>query len=194
MSAGLRKNLAAGTQVWIALAGATLSLPGSVIVAAGDSTSYTAVGRTAKPVYNDTSWVSIPAIESFELSVDNGQGIEVFEPSPGAIELVDVLRVGRKTMVKLTSQTTQPINWQLLLRSTPLNNTSTNFTPFSVPSEVYCWLKAQVYDNANNLYWSADLFCELILNSALKFDPKALTKPEYQGTVLTSALNAAAFA
>lgn len=194
MAVGARKNLAAGSVVYLALAGATLSLPGSVIVASGDTTSYTTVGRAAKPVYNDTTWVQIPAIESVELTVDNGQGIEIWEPGPGAIEIADILRVGRKLTLKIMSQTTQPLTWQLLYRSLGLNATSTAYTPAAVPNEVYAWVKLQYYDNANNLTQYADLYCEIVLGSAIKLDPKAIVKPEYNGTVLSSALNTGNFA
>jgi hypothetical protein len=193
MAVGTRKNLAAGSVVYLALAGATLSLPGSVIVAAGDSNSYTTVGRAAKPVYNDTTWVQIPAIESVELAIDNGQGIEIWEPNPGAIEIADILRVGRKLTLKIQSQTTQPLTWQLLYRSLGLNASSTGYTPAAVPNELYAWIKIQVYDNTNGLTQYADLFCEVVLTSALKLDPKAITKPEYTATVLSSALNTGNF-
>jgi hypothetical protein len=193
MALGTRVNLAAGTVVYLALNNASLSLPGSVIVASGDTNSYTTVSRASKPVYNDTSWVQIPAIESVEITIDNGQGIEVWEPQPGAINIVDILRVARKITLKINSQTTQPILWQLLFQTLSLNSSSTGYTPQAVPNEDYAWVKVQVYDNASNLKQTFDLFCEVVLGGAIKLDPKALTKPEYMCTVLTSPLNTGTF-
>lgn len=194
MSAGLRKNLASGTQLWIALAGATLTIPGSAILNAGDFNSYTAVGRAAKPSATDGTWVKIEPIESIEFMIDNGQGLEVWEPSPGGIELADVLRVGRKTVIKFTVGSVQPLTYQLLDRATQLNSGSTLYTPAAVPNEVYCWIKIQTYDHAGNLFRTRDAFCELVLSAAIKHDPKALTKPEYTAQVLSSGLNSVAFA
>jgi hypothetical protein len=183
------KTLAPGTHAWLALENATLTLAGSVIKPAGDATSYTTVQRTAKPAATDGAWVKLSGIAKAELSVDNGQGLELWEPVPGGLELVEVLRVGRKRSFKLTCQRVQPITFQSLLQTLALNGSSTQFNPGEAPAELNAWLKIQVYDHKHALQVTLDHFVEFVLADALTLDPKAKTDPVYNATGLYSVLN-----
>lgn len=183
------KALAAGVHCWIALEGATLTLAGSVIKPVGDATVYTTVQRTAKPAQADGAWVKVSSIMSVEVGTDNGQGIEIWEPAPGGIELEDVLRVGRKRTFKLTAQKVQPLTIQLLLQTLALNGSSSQFNPGEMPAEIYAWLRVQVYDHRHNPTTTIEHFVELILQDALRLDPKAKTDPVYLATGLRSPLN-----
>ena len=181
--------LAAGTHAWFAPENATLTLPGSVIKPVGDGTAYTTVQRTAKPASSDGAWVKLSALMKAELQTDNGQGIEIWEPTPGGLELSEVLRVGRKRTFKLTAQRVQPITMQLLMQSLALNGSSAQFNPGESPAEVNGWLKMQVYSHKNGVIVTVDHWVELILDGALNLDPKAKTDPVYTATGLYSVLN-----
>lgn len=181
--------LAAGSHAWFALENATLTLPGSVIKPVGDATSYTTVQRTAKPAAADGAWVKLSGVMKAELQTDNGQGLEIWEPTPGGVELTDVLRVGRKRTFKITAQRIQPITLQLLLQTLALNGSSAQFNPGEVPNEVAGWLKLQVYNHKNGLVLALEHYVELILDGSLTLDPKAKTDPVYTATGLYSVLN-----
>ena len=193
MSLGTSKSLAAGTHVWFALEGATLSDAGNVIKPSGDSSSYTAVADTAKPSASDTAWVKLSGVAKAEIGIENGQGIEIWEPVPGGVELTEILRVKRKRSLKITCQRTQPLTWQLLLSTLALNGSSTQFNPAAVPQEVNGWIKIQFYDHKHNLVGKLEAWVELVLSANVTLDPGAKVDPEYTGIILYRELNTGTF-
>lgn len=193
------KPLAAGTHLWFALEGATLTIPASVVKVAGDASSYTTVQRHARPIISgstiDGAWVKIgpgPTNGSscvVETQIDNGQALEVWDAVPGGLALTDNLRVGRKRTKKATCKRIQPLTFQLLYSTLALNGSSTVFNPGAAPAEVNGWLHWQEYDHRNNLVDEGDIFAEVVLADALKSDPKAISDVVYLFTELHSLLN-----
>lgn len=193
------KALVAGTHLWFALEGATLSLPSSVVKVSGDSASYTTVQRHARPIISgstiDAAWIKLGpgptngSSATVETQIDNGQAIEVWDTVPGGLALTENLRVARKLTLKVMVKRVQALTFQLLYSTLVLNGSSTTFNPGAAPGSVYGWLHWQKYDDRNNLVEEADLFCEVILSDALKSDPKSLTDVTYLFTGMHSLLN-----
>lgn len=183
------KALAAGSHAWLALNGATLTDAGNVIKPSGDVSTPTTVGINAKPSASDGAFVKLSGVSKVDVSVDNGQGIEVWEPVPGGLELTELLRVGRKRTFKITCQRLQPITVQALLQTLALNGSSTQFNPGEAPGELYGWLKVQVYDHKHTLVLTVDHWVEIVLDGGLALDPKAKVDPVYTATGLYSVLN-----
>lgn len=189
MAIGSPYKLVPGTHIWVALNGATLSDASNVIKPSGDATSYTTVGRTAKPSDDDTTWVKLGIVKSGGIDPGNGEVIEIQEPMPGALQVVDRLRLGAKPKVTFTAKQVQALTLQLLWRSAALTTASAIGNPLAVNREVYAWLSVQLYDNADTNRINLDAFVEIALSNPLSLDPAALTEPEYEANILASALN-----
>lgn len=75
--------LVPGSRVRVALMGAALSLSGSVVKAAGDTTTYSVVGPNAKPNAADTAWQQLGAVQKVTQDPGQAQPIIIKEAITG---------------------------------------------------------------------------------------------------------------
>jgi hypothetical protein len=137
----------------MALTSATTLVIGSQAWFIPEGTAYTlpaagTVSAESKPEAADTAWVRLYAVTNFEVTPPNGDEIEIFEPSPGRLRRTRVLRTKKK--MDATS--------------------GENLTMLS-GGDVHGWLHFQQYDQDDVLRWTGELYCNLILDGAVAFDP-----------------------
>jgi hypothetical protein len=173
-----------GAHFWLAPVGAAYTSP-----APGGNISQ---GGTW-PDVNEPNWANwaLGACESFEIDPKLATGEVILAPMPGAAVAFDKVIPYAEPEVTFTLLITDVLAVQLALNTQKLFGTATTqFNPNGGggPGQRGI-LKAQKYDQNNNLIlnWQSWAFVEL--KTALKGAPKTMTKPEYVAKLLYSANN-----
>jgi len=178
-----------GSHIWFALEGATLSDSSNVIKPSGDATSYTVVGKTAKPSAIDTAWVKMGRIAKVSMKRDDGETIEIWTPSPGVLNLSDVIRVQQKRTYSVSCRDVSPLSIQLAFRTLTLSGSSTQFNPGEGAASWKGWAKIQLYTHTNLEAIRVEFWADIDIDGNLEFDAKATTDSNFSLTELYNILN-----
>lgn len=146
---------------------------------------------SSKPGATDPAFIDVGAIESWEHNVEGGGEQEVWAPSPGRLQLLDVLETKAKMTVKFTTGQMSPFAVEAFYRtSQKLDETSTQFNPLTArPRKV--WFHTELYDQDDVLQMTLDLWGRIKVTGGMKSSDGAIVKPEFELLVLYSALNTA---
>lgn len=153
-------TLVIGSQAWFIPEGTAYTLPASGTVSA-----------ESKPDAADTAWVRLYAVTNFEVTPPNGDEIEIFEPSPGRLRRTRVLRTKKKMDATMTLAKVPALALQLLFGTGTATGASGENLTMLAGGDVHGWLHFQQYDQDDVLRWTGELYCNLILDGAVAFDP-----------------------
>jgi hypothetical protein len=142
------------------------------------------------PDADEPLWANykLGACESFDLDPKYGTKEEILVPSPGAVQAVDVQIPYAIPEVKFICLFTDVLAPQLALNTQKLFTTGvTQFNPNGGGGPgVRGILKAQAYDQSNNLILNWQSWAFVQLSGSWKGAPKTMTKPEFVATLLYS--------
>lgn len=148
-------------------------------------------GVNAKPGAADPKWISLGTIENFEDAISDEEEKKVWAPTPGHLQVKDIITTKQGMTFKLTSNDLSPLAVEAFYRtSQKLDGTSTQFNPLSaVPRKG--WLKLQRYDHNDILRFAIDLWVRLKVTGGIKGGNGDLIMPEFEAELLYSSLNTA---
>ena len=177
------KPLFIGSHFWFAPIGAAFTSPG-----AGTVSQYGTWPNAAE--VNWASW-ALGACESFDLDPKAATYEDILVPSPGAVQAVDSISPYVLPEISFTLLYTDVLAPQLALNTQQLWATATTqFNPNGGGAPgLLGILKAQKYDQNNNLILNWQSWVRIMLKSALKGAPKTMTKPDYMAKLLYSPNN-----
>jgi hypothetical protein len=146
--------------------------------------------RTAKPGADDPAWVDLGVISSLSISPESAED-EIYAPSPGTLELYDVVENKRKRTIKFDCDELSFLSFELAFHTKPQTAAGGPYVPGSGPS-VKGWLKVEQYDQntgdnsePTNVF---DSYVHMKLDGELKFD-EHYVKTGIQARCLRSSLN-----
>lgn len=173
----IEKAMAIGAHAWFFFNGKDYTLP-----EAGTASV------SALPDAEDTGWVKLNDVESWELAVSDEKK-EIFAPSPGVLVRSGILRLKQSLNYKFTTNQMSALALGIAFRaSEELDAASYQFVPLSgVPP--LGWLKLQKYDHDNEMVFAADIWGELNVAGGLKGSASDIIMPEFEFAMLYSSLN-----
>ncbi len=178
------KPMYVGAHYWFAPLNAAFTSPSAGVVSQNGTW----------PDVNEANWSAAWALgvcESTEIDPKYGTSEMILSPSPGQVQAIAEVIPYAIPEVKFTTLTVDVLAPELALNTQQLFATATTqFNPNGASGPgLQGILKCQKYsqDNVLILNWQSWAFVKLA--SALKFAPKALTKPEYVATLLSSPNN-----
>ena len=179
----ISKPLFVGAHFWFAPIGQAFTSP-----AAGNITQ-----MGAWPDVGEANWTNwaLGTCESFEIDPKPATGEVILTPLPGTVQATDKIIPYATPEVMFTLLYTDALAVQLALNTQKLFQTGvTQFNPNGGGSAgARGILKAQKYDQDNNLILNFQSWVIIELKSGLKGAPKTMTKPEYTATLLYSPNN-----
>lgn len=131
------------------------------------------VSRTAKPD-NDptTNWTNVGIVSSASVQIDK-QDIDIWRPSPGRMQLHDVLESRPDLTITCTIEEASPLMWELCFGSLLINPSAQSnpgaFLPMARTGKVKGWFKFQQYNQADQLISVVDIFGYAEIEGAVEF-------------------------
>lgn len=145
-------------------------------------------GRSAKPGATDPAWIDLGIVNGAPESPVESEKIEIFAPTPGRLELYDVLETKRKRKGKIKVKELSALAIQILRRTAALTSASTQYNTLE-GSLVKGWLKLQRYDQTDTIRDTEDLFVHLEVTGEIEMGGDGLAEVEFEYTVLHSIYN-----
>jgi hypothetical protein len=173
-----------GAHFWLAPNGAAFTSPGAGTISQNGATWPDA----GEP--NWTNW-ALGVCESFDIDPKYASGEDILTPSPGTLTPTDHIIPFSQPEIAFTLAFADALAVQLALNTLAIFPTGpTVATPFGGGAPgVRGILKAQKYDQNNNLILNLTVWAFVMLKTALKGSGKAMTKPEYTAKILGAANN-----
>ncbi len=176
------KSIFIGCHLWLAPLGDAFTSPAPGVIAQ--------LGAANWPDSDETKWAdwALGIVASFDVDPKYGPREEILAPSPGAVQAMDVLIPYAIPEIKFSLLQVSSLAPQLALNTERLFATAnTVATPNGGAAPgIRGILKAQKYDQNNNLIWNWQSWAFVQLDGSLKGDPKSMTKPGFMGTLLYS--------
>lgn len=171
-----------GAHFWFVPEGSAITSPSASVVSQNG----------VWPDANEPNWNNyyLGIIESFDIDPKYGPSEDILVPSPGAVQAEDRLIPYAIPEVKIAMLDVPALAIQLALNTQqlfPETGVDVNFNPNGGGGPgVRGILKAQNYDQKNNLILNYQNWTFMQLDGSLKGAPKTLTKPAFVGTLLAS--------
>lgn len=150
------------------------------------------ISSSSKPDANDpllASTAKLGICENFEVDPGIGQSEVILAPSPGRLYPTDEVVAEQQAKCRFMLKEVPVEAVQLALGTQNLLNSSSQFNPYGGSILLKGWLFVRTYRQDNTAALNLDLWVSLRLREPLKGDPKALTKPGFEGLILYSDLN-----
>ena len=145
--------------------------------------------RTAKPGNTDTGWFDFGVSDwTFQ---PTSQVEDFFAPAPGIRVLWDKITTRKGLKLKGKLMEMQNITWQMLLATLALPVSSTaggQYNPLEGDPVVRMWLQLQLYNQANTLINTMDVFVAMQIPGDVQFGDKPVDV-DVEADVLFSTLN-----
>lgn len=158
----------------------------------GDAFTVPEAGTCAaesKPDGNDPAYINIGSCEEAEDDISGGTDLEVWRPSPGALQLKDIVTIKEKMMIKFTTGEITALAIESFYRtSQKLNSLEGQFNPLSGAMRKG-WLHVERYDHENDIFVTMDVWGRLKCLGPLQMGGNDFVKPQWEFTVLYSSLN-----
>lgn len=139
----------------------------------GETIDAVVVSRTAKPDNSPTTnWTSVGIVSAASVQRETTD-IEIFRPSPGRMQLHDVLETKPDLTITCTVDEASPLMWELCFGSLKIDPAaSTNpgaFVPLARTGKVKGWFKFQQYNQADQLISVVDVYGYAEIDGAVEF-------------------------
>ena len=146
--------------------------------------------RNSKPATEDPKWIDFGAVNNLSITPDTSVD-EIYAPSPGALELYDVIENKRKRTIKFEAEELSFLSFELAFHTKPLSTAGGQYNPGSGKT-VKGWLKVEQYDHNSDDDSDpvnvVDMYVFLKLEGDLKCDENHV-KTSIQALSLRSSLN-----
>lgn len=148
-------------------------------------------GRNAKPDKTDPEWIDFGVVSKLSVTPESTVD-EIYAPSPGTLELYDVLENKRKRTIKFDAEELSFLAFELAFHTKPLATAGGVYAPGAGKS-VKGWLRIEQFDETaedeTNPLNVVETFVFLKLDGDLTCDENHV-KTAIQAMSLRSALNA----
>ena len=162
---------------------------GDVITVPSAGSTAAAASRTNKPDATDPLFIDLGAIADWSDDVKSLGDEKILKPSPGRMQLYDLIEKGAEMMIKLTAEELQALSYELYYRtSQKLTSAGGVFNPISAPPRKG-WLHTELYDQNNNFVSNLDAYGLLRITGGIASKEGGVVKPQYELNVLYSTLN-----
>jgi hypothetical protein len=104
--------------------------------------------RTAKPGADDPGWIDLGVIGNLSITPESSED-EIFAPSPGTLELYEVIENKRKRTIKFDCEELSFLSFELALHTKPQSVAGGQYNPGSGKT-VKGWLKVEQYDQSTD--------------------------------------------
>jgi hypothetical protein len=175
-----RKNIFIGAHLWWARKGLAFTSPAAGTIDVNN------IPDEADPLWDS---FSLGVIESFQIDPKFASAESIMAPMPGRLVKTKVIVPYQEPMIAFTLKEIPKEAIEMALGTQALTDTSTTFNPTAGTPGMEGYLRAQKYDQENNLILNYQVWAFLRLKAPLKGDPKAMTKPEFEAEVLYSVNN-----
>lgn len=141
---------------------------------------------TARPGDTDEGWVPIGDIDE---TVDSPtrEEFKVYAPRPGRKRLKKILSTKDEVTIRMTAQEVSPLAVQAIFKTSPLDETSNTFTPFSGTS-IAGWLNLKRFDQENVFVSEMTVWVDLKVAGDVTHGNNPTTI-QFEAALLDSALN-----
>ncbi len=175
-----RKNIFVGSHLWFIRSGTAFTSP------APGTVSNTSIPDSAEPLWDNYYFGNI---ESFAVDPKFASAEEILAPNLGHLVKVDMIIPYQTPLFNFMLKETPKEAIEMAFNAQTLTDASASFNPTAGVAGIRGYLKAENYDQEDHLLldWQAWVF--LKLKSPLKFDGKAMTKPEFEADLLYSVNN-----
>jgi hypothetical protein len=148
------------------------------------------VSRTVKPDETDPAWIDFGVVNNLGITPESSED-EIYAPSPGALELYDVIENKRKRTIKFECEELSFLSFELAFHTKPLSVAGGQYNP-GAGRTIKGWLKVEQYDqdadDNSDPVNVVDLYVHLKLDGELKCDENHV-KTGIQARSLRSTLN-----
>lgn len=175
-----KQNLFIGSHLWFVRSGTAFTSP---VPGAVDVNNCPDVADPLWPNWN------LGNIESVTLDPKFATAEEILAPSPGRLVKVKTIVPYQTPLLSFTLKEVPKEAIEQALGAGQIDDTTADFNPTAGTPGMEGYLKVQNYDQDNNLILNFQVWCFLKLKTALKGDPKAMTKPEFDAEFLYSPNN-----
>jgi len=157
----------------------------------GDVIDGVTVGRDAKPD-NDpaTNYMQFGCVQDSEFLNNFGESIEIYCPSPGHLELDEIIELIPNFSIVASVQKWQEIDMELALQADRKLVQGEAFIPGARSSSIRGWLKGQFYSHSDEEIIAFDMWVQLSMESytfsARGADPHAITFRRLQSDLNTA--------
>lgn len=159
------------------------------IPAAGTGSTAAASGRYNKPDPTDPLYTDVGKVVDWSHDVKSMGDEKIYAPTPGIIQLYDVIEKGAEMTIKFTSQEVNPLAIQAMYRTQQqLGQAGGAFNPISAPP-LHGWFHTELYDQNNIFIENLDVYCLFRITGGWSSKEGAPLKPQYELNVLYSTLN-----
>jgi hypothetical protein len=100
--------------------------------------------RTSKPDAEDPKWIDLGVVGNLSITPETSVD-EIFAPSPGSLELYDVIENKRKRTVKFDCEELSFLSFELAFHTKPLSTAGGQYNP-GAGKTLKGWLKIEQYD------------------------------------------------
>lgn len=147
-------------------------------------------GRNVKPGAEDPEWIDFGAVNNLGITPETTVD-EIYAPSPGALELYDVIENKRKRTIKFDCEELSFLSFELAFHTKPLTTAGGQYNP-GAGKTLKGWLKVEQYDHTADDDADpvnvVDLYVFLKLDGDLKCDENHV-KTSIQALSLRSSQN-----
>jgi hypothetical protein len=147
--------------------------------------------RTVKPAVDDTAWLDFGVVNNLGVTPESTVD-EIYAPSPGTLELYDVIENKRKRTIKFECEELSFLSFELAFHSKPLSVAGGAYNPGSGKT-VKGWIRVEQFDqdadDESDPVNTVTLYCHVKLDGELKADENHV-KTSIQLLPLRSSLNA----
>ncbi len=147
-------------------------------------------GRNSKPDAEDPMWIDFGVVNNLGITPESSVD-EIYAPSPGTLELYDVIENKRKRTIKFEADELSFLAFELAFHTKPLSVAGGQYNPGAGKS-VKGWLKIEQYDqnsdDGSDPVNVVDVYVFLKLDGDLTCDENHV-KTSIQALSLRSSLN-----
>jgi len=143
----------------------------------------------SKPGAADPAWINLGPITAAEVAEAAGEVVEQWAPLPGRLRRKNIFRTKEKLDLDLTVNEVTPLALQAIFRTEALAGSDAEVTNPLEGTTLRGWLKLQLYDQADDLRFALDQWCELRVNGAVSIDPGKLLEVKFSASGLYSSAN-----
>ena len=184
------QSTALGKQAFFFREGDNITIP-----AAGSNAG--AASRTNRPDATDPLYQQLQTVDDWEWDIKTMGDEKVYAPSPGRMQLFDIVEKGAEAMVKFSTNQIQGLSVEVFYRTysaagggNKITSAGGVFVPLACKPQ-RGWLHTELYDNDNNFALSLDVYGLLRITGGIASKEGAILRPKFEFNMLYSALAAA---
>jgi hypothetical protein len=165
---------------------------GDVITVPAAGSAAGAATRNNKPDATDPLYNSLDVVNDWEWDIKSMGDEKVYAPSPGRMQLYDLIEKGAEAMLKFSTPILQGLAVEIFYRTysaaaggNKITGAGGVFNPLTAPPQ-YGWIHTELYDNNNVFSQSLDVYGVLRITGGFASKDGSIVQPKFEFNVLYS--------